>query len=182
MTAFPQALFAIDVPALDPFIDYIRSWPIGNWFRNEVQWLWPVCESLHFIGLILLIGAAGFFDLRLLGFMKGVSLRSAKKFIPWAMVGFAVNLMTGLIFFISQPQQYATNLSMWFKVLFLLIAGVNAMLFETSYSDRVLSLPADADTPLSAKVIGAVSLISWLAVLYFGRMLPYLDPNPRSGV
>jgi len=98
------------------------------------------------------------------------------------MVGFAVNLLTGLIFFISQPQHWATNLSMWMKVLFLLIAGINAMLFETSFSDRLLALPADADTPLSAKVIGAVSLISWFAVLYFGRMLPYLDPNPRSGV
>jgi hypothetical protein len=175
-------VFALNITALDPFIDYIRSWPIGDLLRDQVGWLWPVCESLHFVGLILLIGAAGFFDLRLLGFMKGVSLRAAKRFIPWAMVGFAVNLLTGLIFFISQPQQYATNLAMWFKVLFLLIAGANAMLFETSYSDRLLALPPDADTPVSAKIIGAVSLVSWFAVLYFGRMLPYLDPNPRSGV
>ena len=64
--------------------------------------------------------------------MKGVPLRSAKRFVPWAMAGFAVNLLTGLIFFISQPQQYATNLAMWLKVLFLFVAGINAMLFETS--------------------------------------------------
>ena len=170
------------VPALDPFVEFIRSTRMSQLFRDEVAWLWPLCESLHFLGLILLIGAAGFFDLRLMGFMRGVSLRSAKKFVPWAMVGFAVNLMTGLIFFISQPQQYATNLSMWLKVLFLLIAGINAMLFETSFSDRLMALDAGADTPVSAKVIGAVSLLSWFAVLYFGRMLPYLDPNPRSGV
>jgi hypothetical protein len=175
-------MLALNVTALDPFIDSIRSWPIGEWCRNEVAWLWPLCESLHFLGLILLIGAAGFFDIRLLGFMKGVSLRAAKRFVPWAMAGFAVNLLTGLVFFISQPQQYATNLSMWLKVLFLLIAGLNAMLFETAFSDRLLALPAEAETPLSAKIFGAVSLMSWFAVLYFGRMLPYLDPNPRSGV
>ncbi|HTI43324.1 MAG TPA: hypothetical protein VL693_15970 [Vicinamibacterales bacterium] len=170
------------VPALDPFVEFIRSTRMSQVFRNEVAWLWPLCESLHFLGLILLIGAAGFFDLRLMGFMKGVSLRSAKKFVPWAMMGFAVNLLTGLIFFISQPQQYATNLAMWLKVVFLLVAGINAMLFETSFSDRLMALDAGADTPMSAKVIGAVSLMSWFAVLYFGRMLPYLDPNPRSGV
>ena len=170
------------IPALDPFIDFIRSTRLSELFRNQVAWLWPLCESLHFIGLSLLIGAAGFFDLRLLGFMKGVPLRSAKRFVPWAMAGFAVNLLTGLIFFISQPQQYATNLAMWLKVLFLLVAGINAMLFETSYSDRLMALGPDAEMPFSAKVIGAVSLISWFAVLYFGRMLPYLDPNPRSGV
>jgi len=172
----------LTVPSLDPVVEFIRSTQLSEIFRNEVGWLWPLCESLHFLGLCLLIGAAGFFDLRLLGFMKGMSLRSAKRFVPWAMMGFAINLLTGLIFFISQPQQYATNLAMWFKVVFLIVAGVNAMLFETSYSDRLLALDPDADTPLSAKVIGAVSLISWFAVLYFGRMLPYLDPNPRSGV
>ena len=114
--------------------------------------------------------------------MKSVPLRSAKRFVPWAMAGFAVNLVTGLIFFISQPQQYATNLARWWKVLFLLVAGINAMLFETSYSNRLLALPDDAEMPMSAKIIGFVSLFSWFAVLYFGRMLPYLDPNPRSGV
>jgi len=172
----------VTVPALDPLIEFIRSTRMSQIFRDEVGWLWPLCESLHFLGLSLLIGAAGFFDLRLLGFMKGVPLRSVKRFVPWAMVGFAVNLLTGLIFFISQPQQYATNLAMWLKVLFLLVAGINAMLFETSYSDRLMALAPDAETPVSAKVIGAVSLAAWFAVLYFGRMLPYLDPNPRSGV
>jgi len=170
------------VPALDPFVELIRSTRMSQLFRDEVGWLWPLCESLHFLGLILLIGAAGFFDLRLLGFMRGVPLRTAKKFVPWAMVGFAVNLLTGLIFFISQPQQYATNLAMWLKVLFLLVAGINALLFETSFSDRLMALDPDADTPMSAKVIGGLSLAAWFAVLYFGRMLPYLDPNPRSGV
>jgi hypothetical protein len=170
------------IPALDPFVEFIRSMRMSQLFRDQVGWLWPLCESFHFLGLSLLIGAAGFFDLRLMGFMKGVSLRSAKRFVPWAMVGFGINLLTGLVFVISQPQQYATNLSMWLKVVFLLIAGINAMLFETSYTDRLMALEPDDEMPISARLIGAVSLISWFAVLYFGRMLPYLDPNPRSGV
>ena len=71
---------------------------------------------------------------------------------------------------------------MWLKMLFLVVAGLNAVLFETTYSQRLLALPADAEMPLSAKIIGGVSIVSWFAVLYFGRMLPYLVPNPRSGV
>lgn len=97
------------IPSLDPFVEFIRSMRMSQVFRDQVGWLWPLCESVHFLGLCLLIGAAGFFDLRLLGFMKGVSLRSAKRFIPWALVGFALNLLTGLIFFISQPQQYTNE-------------------------------------------------------------------------
>ena len=167
---------------MDALIDAIRATAISEYLRDQVQWLWPLCESLHFLALCVLIGAAGFFDLRLLGFMRGVPLRSAKRFMPYAIAAFAVSTVTGVIFFVSQPQQYATNLSMWFKVAFLALAGANAVAFETVFSRRLLSLPADAEMPVSARVIGAVSLVAWFAVLYFGRMLPYLDPNPRSGV
>jgi hypothetical protein len=167
---------------MDTSVEWLRATWLSTTFQNEVAWLWPLCESLHFIGLCLVIGAAGLFDLRLLGFMKGVPIRTAKRFIPWAVVGFLLNLTTGVVFFVSQPQQYATNLSMWLKVLFLLIAGANALVFETGFSERLDRLGPHDDTPASAKVIGAVSLASWFAVLYFGRMIPYLVPDPTSGV
>lgn len=167
---------------MDALIDAIRGLAISQTFRDQVGWLWPVCESLHFLALCVLIGAAGLFDLRLLGFLRGVSLRTAHRFIPLAIVAFVVLLATGVIFLMSQPQQYFTNISMWLKAVFLVVAGVNAAVFELGFSRRLMDLPPDADMPMSAKVIGAVSLLSWFAVLYFGRMLPYLDPNPRSGV
>jgi hypothetical protein len=167
---------------MDASIDWLRATWLSMLFQNQVGWLWPLCESLHFVGLCLVIGAAGLFDLRLLGFMRSVPIRTVKRFTPWAVVGFVINLTTGVVFFVSQPQQYATNLSMWFKVLFLLIAGANALLFETGFSERLDRLGPNEDTPVSAKVIGAVSLASWFAVLYFGRMIPYLVPDPTSGV
>ncbi len=168
--------------AADAFVEWLGATPLSIGFQNEVAWLWPLCESLHFMGLCLLIGAAGLLDLRLLGFMKTVPVWSIKRFIHWAMVGFAVNLVTGLVFLISQPQQYVTNPSMWFKALFLVVAGVNALVFETTFSRRVAVLGAGEDTPASVKAIALVSLVSWFAVLYFGRMIPYLVPDPTSGV
>ena len=39
---------------------------------------------------------------------------------------------------------------------------------------RTLNLGAGDDTPRAAKIVGAVSLVSWLGVLYWGRMLPYV--------
>jgi hypothetical protein len=167
---------------LDVFAEWLRATPLSVAFQNQVAWLWPLCESLHFIGLCLLIGAAGLLDLRLLGFMKTVPVWTVKRFIQWAMVGFALNLATGLVFLISQPQQYVTNPSMWLKGLFLLVAGGNALLFEVVFSRKVAILGAGEDTPAAVKVIALVSLASWFAVLYFGRMIPYLVPDPTSGV
>ncbi len=64
-----------------------------TYYLQSVTWLWSVAETLHFIGLTLLIGFAGFLDLRLMGFMKSVSITAAKKFMPWAIFGFVVELL-----------------------------------------------------------------------------------------
>ena len=134
-------------PALDPLVEFIRSTRMSEVFRDQVAWLWPLCESLHFLGLILLIGAAGFFDLRLLGFFNRVPISACKEFMPWAMVGFALNLVSGTVFLIIFPGQYVYSQTWWFKVFFLLIAGANALVFETKMADRLLALqPGEAST------------------------------------
>lgn len=141
---------------------------------REITWLWPLFESLHFLGLALVIGGAGYFDLRLLGLFRSTPVAAVKAFMPAAIIGFAINLVTGVAFFVMAPGMYALSAIWWVKVFFIVVAGLNAMLFETTLGTRVLELKADEDTPRSFKVVGAVSLFSWFAVLYCGRMLPYL--------
>jgi hypothetical protein len=155
------------------FISWLEATGVSTAMRNTT-WLWPICESLHFIGLTMLIGAAGFFDLRLIGLMRRVPVSAAKAFMPYGIVGFAMNLTTGVMFFVMRPSMYAFSAAWWAKVFFIAFAGLNAMVFETTLGARVLALPAGADTPRSFKIVGCVSLFSWFAVLYFGRMLPYI--------
>jgi len=155
------------------WIGWLESTRLSAGMR-DITWLWPACESLHFMGLCLLIGGAGFLDLRLMGFMPKVPITSAKAFMPWAIAGFAINLTTGSLFFIMAPAMYAFSAAWWAKVFFIVLAGLNAMFFETTQGARVLSLGPGEDTPVAFKIVGAVSLTSWFAVLYFGRMLPYI--------
>ena len=138
------------------------------------QWLWPICETLHFAGLALLIGAAGVFDLRLLGFARSIPYAAAMQMRPWAAAGILVNVVTGGLFFIGAPDQYINNSAWWAKVLFLAIAMLNIAYFETTQGRRMLEMADTEAPPLAFKVAGAVSIISWLAVVYFGRMLPFI--------
>ena len=136
--------------------------------------LWPVCEMLHFIGLALLIGGAGLIDLRLMGFFKAVSLSAIMQVRKWAALGVALNLVTGVLFFIGAPGQYIHNSAFYYKLLFLFVALINVLVFETTQGKRILTLTANAETPRSFKVAGVVSMGSWFLVLYFGRMLPFI--------
>ena len=109
-----------------------------------------------------------------MGFFKRVSIAAARDLMPYALVGFAINIVTGLVFLTGLPEQYARNPVWWYKVGFLMLAGLNALVYETRLSARVLALDPEGDTPRAVKVIGLVSLISWFAVLYCGRMLAFL--------
>src|SRR5689334_7889499 len=135
----------------------------------DITWLWPLCESLHFLGLAVLIGGAGLLDLRLMGAFRGVSLRDIKAFMPFAIGGFVVNATTGALFLIMQPHLYVTSAVWWFKMSFIVLAGLNAALFETRLSRSALALDPSADTTPTMKLVGGLSLFSWFAVLYCGR-------------
>ena len=138
-------------------------------------WIWPAAETLHFMGLALLIGCIGVLDLRMLGFAKHVSIISLHRFIPLGILGFAINLTTGLVFFIGAPFQYLHNLAFQMKLLFLAIAGINVMIFYLGgIIHKVEALGPDADPPVSAKVISFTSIICWFLVMYWGRMLPFV--------
>ena len=158
---------------MNTFVVWLESTGLSRGIVNY-RWIWPACEVIHFIGLSLVIGIAGFFDLRLMGFMKRVPVSAARDLMPLAIAGFIMNLATGATFFIGTPHQYVGNVAWWAKVFCLMLAGLNAMFFETKVGARTMSLGAGDDTPRSAKMVGAVSLASWLGVLYWGRMLPYI--------
>src|SRR5436190_23852157 len=154
-------------------VQWVANWQLSTYLRN-ISWVWPLCETIHFIGLGMVVGVAGFFDLRLLGFFNRVPISACKEFMPWAMVGFALNVTSGIVFLTIFPAQYAYSQTWWFKVFFLLIAGANALIFETTMGARTIALQPGEDSPVAFKTIGALSLVSWFFVLYFGRMLPFL--------
>jgi hypothetical protein len=158
---------------LDLFAAWLRGTSLSEAIR-VTPWLWPLCEILHFFGLSLLIGIAGFFDLRLLGFMKRVPISAAWTLMPWAKFGFGLAALTGLTFFIGAPDQYIDNPAFYCKVFFLIVANANAVYFEAIYKRQIESKSLDGTAPIALKVIGVVSIVSWFFVIYWGRMLPFI--------
>jgi hypothetical protein len=144
-------------------------------FMNSA-WGWPVVEALHFIALAVLLGTVGLFDLRMLGFAKHLPAAALHRLVPWGVGAFVANIATGAMFFVSAPDQYAYNPAFQSKVLCILLAGLNAAVFYSGPVRQVKSLPAKADAPTAAKIIGCVSLLSWLAVIVLGRLITMFRP------
>ena len=159
---------------VDSFSAWLKSTKL-SWFVIHYAWVWPASETLHFIGLAMLMGVIGIIDLRLLGFGKRIPFAPLHRLLPWAISGFGICLTTCTLFFAGDPFQYVHNSVFWFKMLFVMLAGINVLLFYiTGVFRRVETLGPGEDAPLPAKVIAALSLFLWIGVMYLGRMLPFL--------
>jgi uncharacterized membrane protein len=139
---------------------------------TESTTIWAACEALHFMGLAILFGMVLLIDLRILGFLKGISFESIHKLLPVAVAAYSVNLITGMIFFVAAYDQYIGNPVFKWKVGLLLLAVANLAYF-TVFDDS-WALKAGDDARGQTKFAAVTALVLWIGVMYAGRMLPFL--------
>jgi hypothetical protein len=142
------------------------------------RWAWPAAETVHFLGLSLSLAVLLAINLRLLGFLSRIPFADLHRLLPWGMLGFGANLITGMFFFVGQPAQYTLSEPFYWKVVCLVIAGAN-FLYLTVFGKAWHVEGAGAGTArfepnVADKAMAILSLASWLGVLFAGRMLPFL--------
>lgn len=144
-------------------------------FMNS-PWGWPVAESIHFLGLCLLIGTVGLFDLRMLGIAGTISLSELHRLVPVGVAGYFLNVITGTMFLSSAPDQYLYNPAVQSKFFFMLIAGLNMIFFYASTAAEIKSGTGNSQLISRARIIAVVSLTCWCAVIVCGRLITYYRP------
>ena len=153
----------------------------------ESLWVWPLVETAHVLTLTIFFGTVVMNDLRLLGWtMKSVPVSEVtKRLLPWTRVGFVVMVITGAVIFYSNPVRYYHNIFFRFKVLLLIVAGLNAFVFHRGIHRKVAQWGKDLVLPREARIAGAISLIVWVTIIMAGRLIAYnwfdCDIQPQPG-
>ena len=124
----------------------------------------------------MLFGMVGLLDLRMLGVGKRLPIGPINRAAPpWGFAGFILNVITGFLLYAGDPVQYFHNVAFRWKMLFVVLAGLNLCAFLiTGMSGKVDKVGAGEDAPGLAKLIAATSLFLWIGVMYWGRMLPFI--------
>jgi hypothetical protein len=151
----------------------IESTALGLAMRQST-WLYPAVETVHLIGLAILVGSIAVLDLRLLGFSRSLSVRRlAAHVLPWSIGGFALILPSGLMMFVAHANDLIANPVFALKVCLILAAGTNAAVFHAGVFRGAAAWDVDAIPPLVARASAALSLALWLTVIACGRLLAY---------
>jgi hypothetical protein len=146
-------------------------------FMENTIYAWGMVESIHFIGLTLVLGSIAAWDLRLLGVIRDVPVAAFHRLVPFAVLGFGINIASGSLFLMTDPDQYVYNSAFHLKMLCVALAGVNVVVFYLTMFRRVNSLGPGAQPPALARLNGAVSLALWVTVIVCGRMITFYRPN-----
>jgi len=154
---------------------WLEQTSVGTAIRESL-WLFPVIETVHIFGIILLVGGTSILDLRLMGlaFREEPVTKLAKRFLPWAWAGFIIQVTTGLLMFASEATKMYVNTAFQIKMLMILAAGVNAFVFHSLAYQSVGKWEKDPVAPLSARIAGLVSILFWFGIVAAGRWIAYV--------
>ena len=143
---------------------------------RESLWLFPVIETIHIFGIILLVGGTSILDLRLMGltFREEPVTKLAKRFLPWAWAGFIIQVVTGVLMFASEATKMYINAAFQIKMLMIVAAGVNAFVFHSLAYQSVGKWENDPVAPVSARVAGLISILFWFGIVAAGRWIAYV--------
>ena len=157
------------------FCRWLQHTGWGTAIRDSA-WLFPIIETVHIFGIIALVGSTSILDLRLMGFTfrdEPVS-KLAKRFLPWSWFGFIVQVVTGFLMFASEAVKMYGNWAFWIKMLLIVIAGLNAVVFHSLAYQSVDKWDNEPVAPMSARVAGTLSILLWFGIVALGRWIAYV--------
>jgi hypothetical protein len=116
-------------------------------------------------------GTIAIIDLRLLGIAS--TRRSFRKIasdvLKWTWAAFALTVLTGSLMFITNAGVYYHNFFFRTKMVLLVLAGINMLMFELTAARTMHQWDSERTAPRSGRTIAAFSLLLWIAIIFLGR-------------
>lgn len=159
---------------METLINWLNETALNEYIMSE-EWLWPSLEIVHFFGLCLLLGSSIIFDLRMIGVARSIPLKRIEIFMTLALVGFTINLMTGTLFVIGDPDRYLPNIAFRLKMLLIVIAGFNVAYYILRLRPQVMRGLEGDQLAGGGRYIAALSLTLWTSIIVLGRIIPYVE-------
>lgn len=156
--------------SLLPLFEWCENVGVGQAIRVS-DWLFPVIEGFHLLGLCVIGGAILLVDMRLLGLglRRQPISELARDTRPFLLGSLAVMLVTGLLLFSSEAVKCYYSFAFWFKMTSLALA----IIFTFTVRQRVTLTDGARISPIKARIVALVSLALWSGVGWGGRWIGF---------
>jgi hypothetical protein len=155
---------------LTGLLETLQAIPLAV-FIHKTPWAFTTVELVHVFAISLVIVTIAIVDLRLLGLAStGRPFTELSRLVlPWTWAAFALAVIAGSLLFISQATAYFTNTMFRIKMIIIVLAGINMLIFELITARGAKEWEFESVPPAAARLAGGISLACWVLVVVFGR-------------
>lgn len=154
------------------FFRSLQDSAFTEWFLgSDSIWTYPTVLTLHTVGMAILVGASFVINLRILQVAGAIPLQRLQALYRFVWIGFAVNLLSGLVLFVTEAADRIVD-----PVFYIKMCSIAAALSFGSIVKRTAIERADLQQVPSAssRVLAAASLGLWTVAIVSGRLMAYL--------
>lgn len=154
------------------FLEWLQSTWVGV-LVAESLWGYPLFETVHSIGMAMLIGSLGLINLRVLGYKPELPLLPMQQLLPLAWLGFTLNAVSGALLFTSDAVYFFESYTFRIKMVLIVLGGLNAALLGRRIFRDAAAGGSVAPPTAGTKVIAVTSLLFWFGAVCAGRLIAY---------
>ena len=157
------------------FAEWLSTTAPSVFIQTNNGWVVPGLQSIHIVGIALILGAIFMIDLRILGLAGRDQTLSetTSRFGPWLTGALCLLLATGILQVIGEPVRELVSFSFWLKMALVAISTVIVVAFQKSLRKRREEWEQVLVNRGGIKALTVFTFLIWAFIIILGRLIAY---------
>ena len=157
------------------FAEWLSKTSPSVFIQNHNGWVIPTIQSIHIIGIAVVLGSLFMIYLRILGWagMDQTLRQTTSRFAPWVTYGLYLMLVTGILMVIGEPVRELVTFSFWLKMFLVAVSTVFAVAFQVSLRKHERRWEEILVKRRSIQGLAMLTFLIWVFIIVLGRLIAY---------
>ena len=157
------------------FAEWLSTTFLSIFIQNHNSWAIPTIQSIHIVGIGVVLGSVLMIDLRILGWaeMDQTLRQTASRFAPWLTGALCLMLATGILMVIGEPVRELVSFSFWLKMFFVAVGALIAAFFQITLRKHEQQWEQTLVHRRSIKLLAILAFLIWVCIIILGRLIAY---------
>ena len=157
------------------FAEWLSTTFLSVFIQNHNSWVIPTVQSIHIVGIGVVLGSVFMIELRILGWAgTDQTLRqTTSRFAPWLTGALCLQLATGILMVIGEPVRELVNFSFWLKMFLVAVGALIVAIFLITLPKHQQQWEETLVNRRSIKSLAILTFLIWVCIIILGRLIAY---------
>src|ERR1700719_4724866 len=157
------------------FAEWLSTTSPSVFIQNHNSWVIPTIQSIHIVGIGVVMGSVFMIYLRILGWagMDQTLRQTTRRFGPWLTGGLCLMLVTGILMVIGEPVRELVTFSFWLKMFLVAVSTLVAAAFQITLRKHERLWDETLVNRKSIEGLAIAAILIWVCIIILGGLIAY---------